>query len=66
MSIVLFTPTEVSELLKIPESTLAQWRWRSIGPVSLRVGRHVRYYESDVQSWLLEQSRTRRPGGDAG
>lgn len=47
----LLTPGEVSELLRIPTSTLAVWR--STGRVRLpfiKVGRAVRYIAADVHA----------------
>ena len=54
-------PHEVSEELRIPEQTLANWRWRGIGPRFLKIGKHVRYRRSDLNEWLAGQTR----GGDA-
>ncbi|MTA11164.1 MAG: helix-turn-helix domain-containing protein [Actinobacteria bacterium] len=54
-------PAEVSTLIKIPVATLAQWRYRQIGPPYVRIGRHVRYPASGLQAWLDSQPR----GGDA-
>ncbi len=46
------TAEEVSEYLKVPVATLYAWRYRKVGPPALRVGRHLRYRESDVVKWL--------------
>ena len=58
----LLTPAEVSEALGIPVQTLAQWRWRNIGPAYHSVGRHVRYQLADIDAWL---EANRHQGGDA-
>ena len=42
------TAEEVSEYLKVPVATLYARRYRKVGPPVLRVGRHLRYRESDV------------------
>lgn len=51
----MYGPKELSELLKIPEPTLTHWRYQGIGPAYLKVGKHVRYRESDVTAWLEAQ-----------
>lgn len=55
------TPKEVAQYLGIPEATLTAWRYHRTGPAFLRVGRHVRYRWTDVESWLAAQ----QAGGDA-
>lgn len=51
----LITVLELAELLRIPAATLRYWRHLGTGPRSFRVGRHVRYYRTDVDSWLQQQ-----------
>lgn len=51
---------ELSEYLDIPVKTLYKWRQEGVGPASVRVGRHVRYFVSDVQDWLLDQRSSSR------
>lgn len=55
---------ELSEYLDIPVKTLYKWRQEGVGPASVRVGRHVRYFVSDVQDWLLDQRSS--PKAEAG
>lgn len=38
--------------------TLEQWRYRKVGPKFIKVGKLVRYEESDLQEWLDQQTRT--------
>jgi predicted DNA-binding transcriptional regulator AlpA len=57
----LASPPEAADYLCVPVQTLAQWRWRGIGPKSIKVGRHIRYRWSDIEKWLDRQSA----GGDA-
>jgi excisionase family DNA binding protein len=57
----LHTLAEVAELLRVPPATLRYWRHLGSGPRSFRVGRHVRYYRTDVEDWL----RTQRDAGGA-
>lgn len=46
----------VAAYLGVPESTLYAWRYRGIGPRSIKVGRHIRYRDEDVEAWLDERS----------
>jgi excisionase family DNA binding protein len=46
------TPQDLAEHLGIPVQTIYQWRSRDRGPVAHRVGRHIRYRVTDVESWL--------------
>lgn len=48
----LLSPESVSELTGIPETTLAQWRYRKQGMPYLRIGRLVRYDQADVDAYL--------------
>ncbi len=48
----LFTAEELAEYLKRPVATLYAWRYRGEGPPGIRVGRELRYRESDVVAWL--------------
>ncbi len=48
----LLAPEEVSKLIGVPVSTLAQWRYRKRGLPFLRLGRLVRYDLADVESYL--------------
>ena len=58
----LLTVREVSEMLRTPEATLRYWRHMGRGPAGFKIGRRVLFKEEDVTAWLLEQSRTARPG----
>jgi excisionase family DNA binding protein len=51
---------ELAQYLDLPVKTLYKWRQEGVGPASVRVGRHVRYFVSDVQDWLLEQRTSTR------
>ena len=48
----MMTTVEVAEMLNIPLETLYAWRQRRLGPLGYRVGRHIRYRRSTVESWL--------------
>jgi predicted DNA-binding transcriptional regulator AlpA len=48
--------SEVSEITRVPPTTLRWWRHQQIGPRSFRLGpRKVMYKESDVLAWLENQ-----------
>ncbi len=53
---------EACRFLRIPEGTLRYWRHLGCGPRSFKVGRHVRYWRTDVVLWLAEQTNRPRNG----
>ena len=52
----LWTVADVSKYLGVPAQTIYDWRLRGYGPTAFKVGRHLRYRESDVMAWLDEQT----------
>ncbi len=48
----LLSPRELADYLGVPPRTIDDWRYRGLGPPSLRVGKHVRYRSADVERWL--------------
>jgi len=48
----LLTPDELATRLAPPVATLKYWRASRQGPPAMRVGRHIRYRPSDVDTWL--------------
>lgn len=55
----LMTNQELAELVRVPVATVRAWRYKNEGPAGIRVGRHVRYRESEVQRWLESKTTTR-------
>lgn len=53
----ILTEDEVSELLGVAKTTLRTWRSRGTGPISFKIGRSPRYYQTDVESWIKDQRR---------
>src|SRR4051794_10868550 len=53
---------EVAAYAKVPTDTVRAWRFRGVGPVGHRVGRHVRYHIADVDAWMRSGDTGR--GGD--
>lgn len=52
----LLSERQVAERLNISEVTLQEWRCLQKGPPFIRLGsRMVRYRESDIEAWLVEQ-----------
>jgi excisionase family DNA binding protein len=51
---------EVAELLRVSQSTLANWRKNGTGPPARRYGAHFRYLESEVQQWMEQQQEQDR------
>lgn len=49
------TPAELAERQKVPERTLAQWRYVGRGPRYAHFGKHVRYHRDDVAEWEASQ-----------
>jgi excisionase family DNA binding protein len=49
------TTEELAERLRISTSTLRRWRSNGEGPKFIRVGKKVRYRQSDVEDWLSSQ-----------
>jgi predicted DNA-binding transcriptional regulator AlpA len=63
----LLTPPEAAALLRVAERTLADWRYRGVGPRHIRYsGRALRYRLSDVDAWLESRARTSTADQDAG
>ena len=55
---------EAAAVLRVPVATMRYWRHLgATGPFSFRVGRHVRYWRTDLILWRAEQGR--RPDTDS-
>ncbi len=55
----IFTPRQLAAYLETSVSALSQYRALGIGPIYLKIGRMVRYRQSDVEAWLNQKkSRT--------
>ena len=54
----LLSPKDVAEWLGVPVSTIYGWRSQApvSGPRGFRVGKHVRYRPSDVETWIKAQA----------
>lgn len=54
---------DLAEYLGVPVTTIYDWRVDGKGPCGVRVGRHVKFTQSDVLAWI-EAQREVRPGGN--
>jgi excisionase family DNA binding protein len=45
----------LAQYLGVPVATIYTWRKNGHGPKAFRVGRHLRWRESEVQAWLERQ-----------
>lgn len=52
----LLTLREVADFLSVPEASLRYWRHIGTGPTSIKVGRHVRYRQPDLDDWVEAQT----------
>lgn len=56
MNTNLLTPKQLAVKLGLHENTLAKWRLYGGGPAYIKIQRHVRYAESNVETWLNERT----------
>jgi hypothetical protein len=52
----LLTLQEVAVVVRVPVATLRYWRHLGTGPRSFRIGRGVRYWRTEVFTWLDDQA----------
>ncbi|MGH8873329.1 MAG: helix-turn-helix transcriptional regulator [Acidimicrobiia bacterium] len=57
---------ELAAYLDLPVATLYAWRYRRQGPPGFKVGRHVRYRQSDVDRWINDQLASSTPPSHVG
>jgi excisionase family DNA binding protein len=62
----LLTLPEVADRLRVSEDTLRHWRYVGTGPISIKIGRHVRYRPEDVSAWVDAQAESPQPAACAG
>src|SRR5262245_65909184 len=53
----LLTIDELATHLQIPRSTIYVWRTQGLGPAGIRIGRHLRWRQEDVELWLEERKQ---------
>ena len=62
----LFSPQDLAGYLDVPVKTVYGWRHRGLGPAGFRVGRHLRYRQSDVEKWIAQQIEATAETGPLG
>lgn len=56
----------LAEEFSVPVATVRAWRSKGVGPRGVRIGRHVRYAQAEVDRWLAQLSAAEGPRtGDA-
>ena len=50
----LLSAQELARYLEVPEKTIYAWRYHKTGPRGFRVGKHLRFRQRDVESWLAD------------
>lgn len=58
-SVALLTPGDVAGQLGVPVKTLYVWRTKNGGPRGIRVGKHLRFRQADVDAWIEAQADKR-------
>jgi excisionase family DNA binding protein len=48
----LLSPEDLADYLQVPVKTIYNWRSARKGPRAVKVGRHVRFRQADVDAWL--------------
>lgn len=48
----LLSTEALAEYLDIPIQTIYQWRTKGAGPRGIKVGRHIRFRQTDINTWL--------------
>jgi len=59
----LLTMQEVAAIVRVPLATLRYWRHLGTGPRGFRIGRSVRYWRTEVHTWLQQQSNRSQATG---
>ncbi len=55
--ITLLNETEAARFLDVQPKTLSAWRYRGTGPIFRKVGRLVKYLQTDLEEYLSKQAR---------
>jgi excisionase family DNA binding protein len=59
----LLTVAQVADYLQIPVQTLYLWHHKGTGPSAIKVGRHLRYRQADLDAWVQSLVDQRRLSG---
>ena len=53
----LLDSNKVARLLGVEVETLGAWRRKGYGPLWYRIGKNVRYTETDLRNWMIAQAQ---------
>lgn len=53
----MLSPLDLAGVCAVPLSTVYEWNYKGTGPPVIRLGKHVRYREADVERWLAERQK---------
>lgn len=53
----LLTIQELAIWTSIPVKTIYDWNSRNVGPVPIKIGKHLRYPRAAVQDWISKRTR---------
>lgn len=53
---LMLSPDDLAEYVGVPLTTIYKWNSEGTGPARIRVGKHVRYRWSDVETWLEQRT----------
>jgi hypothetical protein len=53
---------EAAAYLRVPVATMRYWRYTGDGPFSFKIGRHVRYWRTDLILWRVAQAERPQRG----
>ena len=54
----LIEPEEAAGVLGVALNTLADWRWRGVGPDFVKIGKRVCYTRAALRRYVERQTRT--------
>jgi len=57
---------ELAAYLRVPISTVYDWRTRGLGPRAYRFGKHLKFAVSDVRIWIEQQRDPEPPSSSDG
>lgn len=52
---------ELAAQIRVPQQTIYRWRTEGRGPRGIKIGRHLRYRQRDIDAWIEAQSDARPP-----
>jgi predicted DNA-binding transcriptional regulator AlpA len=58
---VLLTVDDLAARYQVTAATIYQWRYKGVGPVGIKEGKHVRYRLAQVLEWEERNADSSRP-----